>query len=198
MAGKKSFEPNTATAAILEVFREKGFSETSVADLEAATGLNRSSLYSTFGNKQQIFLQVLQMHQQTVETELIKELEHIDIVCALRNLFEFQLTGLSKQKLPLGCVVTNSCARIGCYESSVEESIGDILTQLEAAILDRLIRAQTAGELKASADVHKLSRFFSGISRSLPLLFRATGDIEYARDVAMVSLSALNAEILTA
>lgn len=196
MAGKKSFDPNEAASAILEVFREKGFAGTSVADLEKATGLNRSSLYNTFGSKQEIFLQSLETYRFTVERQSLKALENPKLICALKALFEAQLTGLSRQQLPSGCLTTNVCTEIGCHGSNVDSAISNILTEIETAIGKRLVKAQEAGELKASADIKALARFFTGVSRTIPLMFRATGNIDYVRDIAMTSLLVLNTDIL--
>src|ERR1700712_1130100 len=40
----------------IPVFWEHGFADTSLADLEAATGVNRSGLYSEFRDKEDLFL----------------------------------------------------------------------------------------------------------------------------------------------
>ncbi|MEM7758039.1 MAG: TetR/AcrR family transcriptional regulator [Cyanobacteria bacterium P01_A01_bin.40] len=196
MAGKKKFSSDEVTLAILEVFSEKGFSGTSVTDLEKATGLNRSSLYNTFGNKHKIFLQSLEIYRSTVERRLLKSLENPKLICALEALFEAQLDELAHQKLPTGCLTTNACTEIGCCSSDVDTAIGDTLTEIEVAIFDRLLNAQEADKLKASADIKALARFFTGVSRAIPLMYRATRSIEYARDIAMTSLLILNADIL--
>src|SRR3954463_10566405 len=39
----------------IEVFRERGYEASSMADIERATGLNTSSIYNTFGSKQALF-----------------------------------------------------------------------------------------------------------------------------------------------
>src|SRR5260370_8379179 len=40
----------------IPVFWEQGFADTSLADLEAATGVNRSGLYKEFRDKEDLFL----------------------------------------------------------------------------------------------------------------------------------------------
>lgn len=196
MAGKKSFSLNEAASAILEVFREKGFAGTSITDLEKATGLNRSSLYNTFGAKQKIFLQSLETYRSTVERQSLETLENPELICALKALFEAQVAGLSRQQLPSGCLTTNVCTEIGCHGSDVDSAIANILSEIEAAILERLLRAQETGELKASADTEALARFFTGVTRTIPLMFRATGSIDYVSDIAMTSLLVLKADVL--
>src|SRR5215813_10326666 len=55
MARPRSFSADTAVEAAASVFWSKGYRDTAISDLERATGLNRSSLYSAFGAKQAIF-----------------------------------------------------------------------------------------------------------------------------------------------
>jgi TetR/AcrR family transcriptional regulator, transcriptional repressor for nem operon len=62
MARPRSFSAEDAVAAAAAVFWSKGYRDTAISDLERATGLNRSSLYSAFGTKQAIFSLALQWY----------------------------------------------------------------------------------------------------------------------------------------
>ncbi len=60
MPWEKSYNEETAVENAMQVFWEKGFEPTSIADLLAGTGLNKGSLYNAFGGKQQLFVKALQ------------------------------------------------------------------------------------------------------------------------------------------
>jgi TetR/AcrR family transcriptional repressor of nem operon len=62
MARTRGFSAEDAVAAAAEVFWSRGYRDTAISDLEQATGLNRSSLYSAFGAKQAIFGLALQWY----------------------------------------------------------------------------------------------------------------------------------------
>jgi len=55
----KAFDTNAALNAAMVVFWEKGFEGTSLTDLTEAMGINRPSLYATFGDKHSLFRQAL-------------------------------------------------------------------------------------------------------------------------------------------
>ena len=59
MAGKKQFDVDIALDAAMVRFWRAGYADTSLDDLSRATGLNRSSIYSSFGDKDSLYLRCL-------------------------------------------------------------------------------------------------------------------------------------------
>jgi TetR/AcrR family transcriptional repressor of nem operon len=57
------------------VFWKKGYEATSLADLLAATGLSKSSLYATFGGKRELFLAAFDSYRGEREREMSEILE---------------------------------------------------------------------------------------------------------------------------
>ena len=66
MARPRSFSTDNAVEAAAAVFWSKGYRDTAISDLERATGLNRSSLYSAFATKQAIFGLALQWYLRSL------------------------------------------------------------------------------------------------------------------------------------
>ena len=59
----REFEIDDVVDRAIEVFRERGYEASSMADIERATGLNTSSIYNTFGSKQALFSQSLARYE---------------------------------------------------------------------------------------------------------------------------------------
>lgn len=103
MARPRTFDTQAALIQARKVFWSKGFADTSIADLEQATGLNRTSLYAAFGDKRSLYLRILQ-----------------DYRCESRDFaFSHLLSDASpRQRLHslLSAAVINSCqqGRMGC------------------------------------------------------------------------------------
>lgn len=66
MPRPKEFSPDNALLAAMQLFREKGYTATSMEDLVQAMGINRASLYNTFGNKHDLYMQALKVYWASV------------------------------------------------------------------------------------------------------------------------------------
>src|SRR5277367_3480396 len=62
MGRPKNFSREDVLRKAIPLFWERGFADTSVQDLEKATGVNKSGLYSEFASKEEIFLESLKYY----------------------------------------------------------------------------------------------------------------------------------------
>jgi AcrR family transcriptional regulator len=62
VADVKHFDAAAALSTVMTLFWRQGFTATGVADVVAATGVNRSSLYATFGGKKELYLAALRRY----------------------------------------------------------------------------------------------------------------------------------------
>lgn len=110
MAGRKQFDPERALGAAVRQFWERGYLGTSIADLEAAMGLGRASIYSTWGDKENLFLRALAAYVEQ-HGPPVREAFRIhadDSTLALRATFDAAMARMSDPDLPAGCLVAQS------------------------------------------------------------------------------------------
>ena len=67
MGRPKNFSREEVLAKAMPVFWKHGFSDTSLQDLEQATGVNKSGLYSEFRDKEDLFVECLRYYLATQE-----------------------------------------------------------------------------------------------------------------------------------
>lgn len=60
----KHFDPDTALDTAVRLFWRQGMATTGIQDIVTATGLNRSSLYATFGGKRELYLAALHRYRE--------------------------------------------------------------------------------------------------------------------------------------
>jgi TetR/AcrR family transcriptional regulator, copper-responsive repressor len=63
----KKFDRESVLEKALPVFWRRGFADTSVQELEQATGVNKSGLYSEFKGKEDLFVQSLRYYVDNLE-----------------------------------------------------------------------------------------------------------------------------------
>lgn len=63
MARPKEFDVEEALARAVDAFWERGFEATSLADLTAKMGIQKASLYDTYGDKRTLFIRALNRYQ---------------------------------------------------------------------------------------------------------------------------------------
>ncbi len=68
MPRNKEFDYHDKLEKVRNLFWEKGYNATSMHDIVDTMGLNRSSIYNTYGNKHQLFVECL-THYAKMKTE---------------------------------------------------------------------------------------------------------------------------------
>jgi TetR/AcrR family transcriptional repressor of nem operon len=154
MARTKQFDETQALVSAMRVFWEKGYEGTSIHDLEQAMGLNRTSIYNTFGNKRAIFNRVMSCYKESVMASLFAALDNApDIREGVRRLLNGALDIHFDEDNPGGCLVVLSVLESGQHDAASQLAMQQTLQDLKTALQARLSKAKKAGELAKDLDV---------------------------------------------
>ena len=136
MGRPQAFDTDAAVRSARSVFWRLGYESTSVPELEAATGLNRSSIYHAFGSKRGLFDASVESYLSEVVRPRLRPLTGETVAPAA--LVEY-LTGLRAalaERSALasdGCMLINAAgARIG-QDEAVRDAIAGYQRELRAA-----------------------------------------------------------------
>ena len=109
MARTKEFDVDATIDRAVDLFRSKGHAATSVQDLVDHLGINRGSIYDTFGNKDNLYDLALQRYIDQGQRFVDNTLE-LDL--PLRDRLHLILTTLIDSAQGRGCLVVNTaCER---------------------------------------------------------------------------------------
>jgi len=173
MARPKSFDEDTVLDRAVQLFRERGFEGTSMADLEAHLQLGRQSLYNTFGDKHALYLKALDRYQQRVSDTMLAALEAPDTgIDALRQWLESNVEALTAPGARAGCLVVNSLVERPDDPPMVARC-GSARRRIAAAVQAVLTRAKLRGEISLERDVEGLTALVVAHSYGLSVLARA-------------------------
>lgn len=146
----REFDPEKAQEAMMCLFWEKGFLGVSLPDLEKRTGLSRSSLYNSFGSKQEVFEQSLERYRQAMGDQMCHPMEAGEQGLAdLLAFFEAVGGMFTSQRGATGCLMVNSMVEFGGADDTVARHQTEHLTRVRGAITAALQRAVARREIQA-------------------------------------------------
>lgn len=153
MARTPEFDRDAVLTSAMDAFWEHGYDGTSMADLLAATGLSRSSLYAGFGGKHDLFLASYDCYRQQQAVGLRDALDGHASPHGIRVFFERIVDGASDPRQQFGCMSTNQAAERGARDEEVRARVDEDFQQLEDAFAAHLREGQSAGTVPADVDV---------------------------------------------
>jgi TetR/AcrR family transcriptional repressor of nem operon len=189
MAGVKQFDRDEVLDRAMAAFWTRGYEATSIDDLVEATGINRGSLYGTFGDKRRLFLIALDRYWNTVVNAMMEELSDPDPRRAIERMFDALIRRTSDPRFPRGCFITNTSLECPTCGDEIARKIAERLGQQETAIYRVLRKAQAEGALKPAYDARALARFFLGVAWGINAVNRTVADSEVLRDMVRVAMS---------
>ncbi|MCG8668446.1 MAG: TetR/AcrR family transcriptional regulator [Pseudomonadales bacterium] len=161
MGRTKAFNPEQVLNQALMLFWQQGYQATSVADLEKHLGINKFSLYNTFGNKHSLYLQALDLYIEQRFTPLFSMLANHQMgLEAISHFFNALNLGLSNQLNNEGCFVASAGVELSASDNEVRKRVQGVYGQLEDGFYACLESAQQQGKLEATLSLQELARFF--------------------------------------
>ena len=192
MARKREFDLDGALDQMVDVFWRKGYAATSINDLEAATNLNRTSLYAAIGGKKAIFIHALRRYAVTYNDHLMSALQNNpSATAALTDYFDRQIDQIVDQQLPGGCLLANSVVECRRSNEAFDDHISTEFSRIEAAFFEVIRRGQESGEIDNSVDALRIARLLTATAEGMTLLARSKYPTAALRDVAAGALSTL-------
>ena len=178
MGGVKQFDEDRALDGAMKVFWQSGYSGTSYPDLMQATGLNKSSLYNAFGDKQALYLRCLERFTEVHGERLWRHLDEQRLEDAVGGFFDELIGRFRRPDLPGGCMMTAAALELGGEHDLAGACIRDRMRELESLLRRRLDRAVRDGDLPANTDTLSLASFLLAMTRGLAALHRGYGDVK--------------------
>ncbi len=152
----REFDEGEVLEHALEAFWKKGYEATSLADLCDCTGLHKGSLYQTFGDKHQLFMQSLEHYAEQTFREVASVAFQSD--SPLENIKAVvhkicQDVGHSR-----GCMMINTIVELAPHDPEVKAALGKIGEKRVRMMTDLIDKAQQAGEIRKGQEPFKLAR----------------------------------------
>lgn len=177
MPWEKQFSIEGVLDKAMQTFWVHGFEATSVQDLVACTGINRGSLYATYGDKRDLFLAALKHYDETVRKGLAVEMENrLGPREAIRQMFQAFVDRVAVQGRNCGCFLTNTALELAAHDAEIAAIVANAQTEMEDFFARSIARGQTQGEISPALDPRTVAQGLLATLQGLVVLSRSRPD----------------------
>ncbi|WP_327300118.1 TetR/AcrR family transcriptional regulator [Streptomyces goshikiensis] len=189
MAGKKQFDVGIALDAAMIQFWRAGYADTSLDDLSRTTGLNRSSIYSSFGDKDSLYLRCLDRYAARYGNRYDQALSCAseEPLQAVRAFFDVTLQRITDPDVPDGCLIAQTAMAAPTLSPTIATRAIEALDLQRA----RLRNALTAAQL-TEGDADDFAVHMTAVNQSLAVMSKTGASHKQLRTVIDISMSALS------
>ena len=188
VARPREFDQEQVLDNAMLAFWRHGYLGTGIQELVTATGINRASLYSTFGNKRQLFLTTLRRYTVICVGELRAALAGGESrLEGIRNMLDHFMGGTLKTAR--GCMLYNTALEVSTYDPQICKTVEAGMREIESLLVKQVKLAQADGELSAKLDPLILARTTMAAMQSMTVRSSAQSArkvLESIRDGAML------------
>lgn len=158
MARNKEFDYTEKLEIARNLFWEKGYNATSMHDIVAALGINRSSIYDTYGNKHNLFLQSLSNYATLKENQYLKAASAKEIAI---DALEYIIRDVVRQTLTdnKACLIVKTIFEVAVADKEIKSFLIKKGTVLQSILEKYIAQAQKDNSIKSSSKPTVIARY---------------------------------------
>jgi len=155
----KQFDREEVLSKATDLFWERGFEETSVSDIVASTKINKFSLYSEFGDKENLYLSCIDYYNNDSK----KRIEHILKrkplgLSNIESFLEERISHTVSNEIK-GCLIFNSIIEEKVLTEKINKKIDSRVRKIKSLLMNCLNAAQKRKEISVNKDCKRLADF---------------------------------------
>ncbi len=187
MARPKAFDQDTVLVKAMHVFWARGYAGTSLDDLVAAMGINRQSIYNTFGDKHSLFMRCLKMYWQYELDRVYEGIKGDKAEDRLRSMMH-EISHLATSSGEMGCMLLNSLGELAPQDQAVVDFYLKIDHESIQSMSNRISAGQENGEFESHFNPSAAAKFLIALSigiRTLGKVMPGNQDFSEIADFAI-------------
>ncbi|MFI8496685.1 TetR/AcrR family transcriptional regulator [Peribacillus butanolivorans] len=192
MVRQREFDEEKALDDAMWLFWEKGYKATSLSDLTAKMGIQRPSLYSAFGDKEELFEAALRkytkLHASHVRTKLQNNLS---VKEAFHTFFEDLVEEEYKESTNKGCFCINTMVELAPHDEKFEILTREHQMYLSIIFQETIVRGIRSGELESSLNAKFLAQTLVVSLIGLTVLMKSRPERSFVDNSVAMILSLL-------
>ena len=188
MGRPRAFDADVALERAMGVFWEQGYEGASLTDLTAAMGISRTSMYSAFGNKEDLFAKALQRYTEGPASYGPRALQEPTAREVAAAVLEGAINATTSPDGPAGCLTVQGSLAAGATARGIRDLLIAWRNEAVVHLRDRFQRAIDEGDLPDDTDPSVLARYIITVSNGIAVQ-AASGaspaDLRHVADAAL-------------
>lgn len=158
MARNKEFDYTEKLEIARNLFWEKGYNATSMHDIVAALGINRSSIYDTYGNKHNLFLLSLTNYAVYKENQYLKAASAKETAI---DALEYIIRDVVRQTLTdnKACLIVKTIFEVAAADKEIKSFLIKKGAVLQSILEKYIAQAQKDNSIKSNSNSTVIARY---------------------------------------
>lgn len=189
----KQFNKDKVLEAASSIFRQKGYNGTSIDEILKATGLSRSSLYDSFQDKHNLYLQALEFYRKASDNSL-EQLNNRSLngLEKIEHTFREVINHLIDHPNDNGCLMVNAAAEMSKQCEKTSQVVCNNKESVQDLFATWLAEAQDAKQVTLSKPAKSYGSFLFNTLCGLKVMSQSGASRAELNNVVKVTLDALN------
>ncbi|HYD33130.1 MAG TPA: TetR/AcrR family transcriptional regulator [Methylophilaceae bacterium] len=162
-----SFNHDEALDKALQVFWSHGYEGASMAELTAAMGMNKPSIYAAFGNKEELFRQALNKYLNGPVSYIKEAMAQPTAKQAVEMLLTKSAELLCGCNRPRGCMIVQGALTVGQTGEIIKQELVSYRQGFESMLKKRFDQAQKESDLAKNVDTAKLAKYVATLHQGI-------------------------------
>lgn len=192
MPRPRKFDEEDALQRAMELFWKQGYHGTSMDDLVKHLSISRASLYSCFGNKEELFRRAIKRYQRQ-NLDMVRKFlaEQPSPWQGLRQLMKVSLQESTNDPDRKGCFVVNTMAELSSHQAEIVAWLLNNQSSFEQIYAEQIERAKAAGELPPACDAELSASYLFTLYCGLKVVSRYHSEEEKLAQVIETGLETI-------
>ena len=192
MVRQREFDEEKALDDAMLLFWEKGYKATSLSDLTAKMGIQRPSLYSAFGDKEELFEASLRKYTKLHASHIRTKLQNnLSVKEAFQTFFEDLVEEEYKESPNKGCFCINTMVELAPHDEKFEILTREHQMYLSIIFQETIVRGIRSGELESSLNAKVLAQTLVVSLIGLTVLMKSRPERSFVDNSVAMILSLL-------
>ena len=193
MARPVEFNEHKVLTNAMEQFWKEGYEASSVQKLLDCTGINRGTLYNSFGDKSTFFKSCIDQYNKIVDKQIAASLKSEKLTGwdAIDAYFDETVLKLSNKHRSMGCILVNSLCESINYNKDMKKIVRGSLATIRKALVAKLKEAHKKAKLKKGVSVEFAADILMNTLHGVRVNARDGKNAKQLRDLIKFSVGSL-------